>query len=651
MPTSSPGLRTFLAEWHRQIAMFLLAERHWPQSLGLVIATTTIAVALPAWLIGGFCALLLQVLGQARLNLAFPYLHGVLQLWAWPALSWLLLALPLLAALALGRLSAGLPGNQRRRWWILAGLLSLLVLATAVDVAFTEGNGAVMEALNARSGVGFWSSAGGLGAIYLLTLPLQYLSGYGQQCFALCWRATATAALQRRYLQHHAYEHLERQAQGRLDNPDQRLADDVNRAVFSSTQLLFGFATTLLSLAAYVVVLWGISGWLVLTLAVATLLGNGAMLRLVRRLAGLNVRQQALEADYRFALMHLRSHAEGVALLRGERAIGLGLGQRLRRLLRNLERVIRWRELVSQSSALYAFVMQFVPYLVLASAYFSGRLGLGALTVGSIAFGQVQTSLSFLIDQADAFASLFASLHRLSEMDAACASAAGPTPLAAPLAAGGQGTPPVRITHLCVARPQGPGALIQELTLQLDRGQRLLITGPSGAGKTSLLRVLAGVMPPLSGVVTMPPGRAWMLLPQTPVLPLGSLRDQLCFPRSSTAASDARLRELLTQVGLADLSARYASLDAVEDWARVLSGGEQQRLSMTRVLLHRPQLALLDEATSATDLASEQHLYALLLTAGVTLISVGHRPSLRQFHQRELQLDGRGGWRLLTISS
>lgn len=647
--TSRPGFWAFLKEWQQLFRAFWLADLGSLRSAALVLSAVLAALAASALMIAAAANLLRVLLGDGRLTLVFPYLRPALSLWHLPGLSWAGLGLCTAAGvLGVALLPARRPPAQHWRWWALLVLLILLVVGTAVDVAFTQGNGAVMEALNARSAPRFWASALGLGAIYLLTLPLQYLSGYGQQCLALVWRAAATTALQRRYLQDHAYERLGRQGlypgNGQIDNPDQRIADDVNRVVFSSTELLFGFCATLLSLAAYVLVLVGISGWLVVALVVSTLIGNVAIATLVRQLAGLSVRQQGLEANYRYALMHLRSHAEAVAMLRGERAVALGLLQRLQPLLHNLERVIRWRELVSQSSSLYGFVMQFVPYVILASAYFGGHLGLGELTVGSIAFGQVQIALSFLVDRADVFAGLFASLHRISTLQNACTPA---QPAARGRTRHGIETASsalVRIQDLTVGHPQGRGVLIHRLQLSLEPGERLLISGPSGCGKTTLLRVLAGLMDPVQGRVSLPPGRGWMLLPQQPFMALGTLRQQLTFPCHRSAAADPLLRQVLLQVGLADLAERYPSLDAEDDWARVLSGGEQQRLAIVRVLLQHPQLVMLDEASSATDLASERRLYRLLIAQGFTLISVGHRPSLRAFHGRELCLDGHGGW-------
>jgi putative ATP-binding cassette transporter len=364
--------------------------------------------------------------------------------------------------------------------------------------------------------------------------------------------------------------------------------------------------------------------------------------------------------------MHLRSHAESVAFLRGEGRQGALLGRRFARVLVNLERVIRWRAFVGQGSGLYAFLMQFVPYLVLSGAYFGGRVSLGQLTVGSIAFGQVQAALSFLIDRADDFSGLFASLHRIGELRGAADAITAAPPVATPPVA----TPPLpvvpttpaeagllRLEDLSVGSPDDGRVLVQGLDLCLAPGERLLISGPSGCGKTTLLRVLCGLVPAAGGRLLLPPPASTMVLPQKPFLALGSLRDQLLAtwpeapagPGASpppTPPDDDQLRRVLRAVQLDTLVGRYPDLDTEADWDQVLSGGEQQRLGFARLLLGIPPLVLLDEATSALDLAGERHLYGLLLDAGAALISVGHRPSLEAFHDRVLRLDGQGGWTL-----
>jgi vitamin B12/bleomycin/antimicrobial peptide transport system ATP-binding/permease protein len=645
----TPSLQTFAAEFRQLAAHFLLRpgqRRPLLSFTSLLTAAALLALGASALLIGGSAEALDRLLGPSRLDLAFPYLQGILRIFRAQPNG--LLALALAAAGGFGGLALIRPlaPPLRRRWLALTVLLLVLVVATAVDVAFTEGNGAVMEALNVRSAVRFWGTVAGLTAIYLVTLPIQYLNSYGQQRFALAWRSSATTALEQAYLQGHNYYRLEAEpigssaGSGGIDNPDQRIAEDVQRAVFSSTDLFFGFCTSLLSLAAYVLVLFQISGLLVLTLLIATAAGNGVIVQLVRRLASLGFRQQSLEADFRFGLMHVRSHAESIAFLRGEAREGRGLGRRFGLLLQNLERLIRWRAFVEQGTGLYGFLMQFVPYLVLSTAYFSGKVTLGQLTVGSIAFSQVQAALAFLIVRADDFSSLFASLHRVGELRRALGASVQP-----PAAEAGE---ELLLQQLTVANPGGGPPLIEDLDLRVSAGERLLISGPSGCGKTSLLRVLCGLAPAAAGRLQTPDPSAWAVLPQVPYMTLGSLRDQLVYtlPIGAPPPSDDELRRALVQVRLGPLSERYGDLAIEEDWARLLSGGEQQRLGFARLLLGRSPFVVLDEATSALDLASERHLYGELERAQVAVISVGHRPSLREFHQRLLLLDGRGGWRI-----
>ncbi|MEI7666712.1 MAG: ATP-binding cassette domain-containing protein, partial [Synechococcaceae cyanobacterium ELA263] len=212
--------------------------------------------------------------------------------------------------------------------------------------------------------------------------------------------------------------------------------------------------------------------------------------------------------------------------------------------------------------------------------------------------------------------------------------------------------PLLRLQGLSVSQSAGGEALIRQLELLIEPGDRLLITGPSGCGKTSLLRVLSGLTAAAAGSIERSAGLAMMVLPQAPYMTLGSLREQILFPgvADADAIDDSQLRAILRRVRLQTLEQRHPDLAEISDWSRVLSGGEQQRLGFARLLLHRPNLAVLDEATSALDLASETQLYGDLVARGCTLISVGHRRSLRAFHQRELQLDGQGGWTLGAIA-
>ncbi|MEB3300522.1 MAG: ATP-binding cassette domain-containing protein, partial [Cyanobacteriota bacterium] len=198
--------------------------------------------------------------------------------------------------------------------------------------------------------------------------------------------------------------------------------------------------------------------------------------------------------------------------------------------------------------------------------------------------------------------------------------------------------------------PRSQRTLIRDLNLTVDSQQRLLVVGPSGCGKTSLLRLLSGLWPATTGSVKRPPTSELLFIPQKPYMLLGSLREQLCYPQPPERFSDSQLRHALAEVRLSELVTRYPDLGVKEDWPRLLSLGEQQRLAFARLLLNSPRFVVLDEATSALDVATEKRLYELLVARDLAFVSVGHRPTLTAYHNTVLELDGTGAWRLLPAA-
>jgi putative ATP-binding cassette transporter len=208
----------------------------------------------------------------------------------------------------------------------------------------------------------------------------------------------------------------------------------------------------------------------------------------------------------------------------------------------------------------------------------------------------------------------------------------------------------ILVSHVDLMPPGSSRLLVRDLSLAVNAGERLLVVGPSGCGKTSFLRTVSGLWPPSSGYVERPPEGELLFIPQKPYMLLGSLREQLCYPLAPDRFSDEQLRHVLEQVMLAELVQRYPDLDIKQDWPRLLSLGEQQRLAFARLLLSSPRFVVLDEATSALDVNTERHLYKLLAEREMALVSVGHRPTLTSFHELVLELDGNGGWRLLPAA-
>jgi putative ATP-binding cassette transporter len=199
--------------------------------------------------------------------------------------------------------------------------------------------------------------------------------------------------------------------------------------------------------------------------------------------------------------------------------------------------------------------------------------------------------------------------------------------------------------------PQSDRLLIRDLSLEVGFNQRVLVVGPSGCGKTSLLRMVSGLWPPAAGQVERPPLLELLFIPQKPYMILGSLREQLCYPQNPSRFTDEHLRSVLEEVCLLELVQRYPDFDIKQDWQRLLSLGEQQRLAFARLLLNSPRFVVLDEATSALDVTTEKRLYQLLTQREMAFVSVGHRPTLKAFHDTVLELDGQGGWKLLPAAS
>lgn len=358
--------------------------------------------------------------------------------------------------------------------------------------------------------------------------------------------------------------------------------------------------------------------------------------RLGRPLIALNFNSEKFAADFRYGLIRVREYAENIAFYRGESVERAALAGRFASFIRNLWAIV-FRSMkfegfnlaISQGAVVFPFLLQ-------APRFFSGAIKLGAVMQTSQAFGQVQEALSFFRLSYDTFAQYRAALDRLTGfLQATDASRSLPRITVE------ESVDQLQIDGLDVQRPDGT-ALVNGLALQLRPGQAMLVQGGSGVGKTTLLRAVAGLWPFADGVVSSPKPADSIFLPQRPYLPLGNLRAALAYP--SPEADEMRLKEVLARVHLAPLTEH---LNEDRDWSRVLSLGEQQRLAFARLLLHRPRIAYLDEATSATDEGLEHSLYALLRDElpGCILVSVAHRSTLDPFHTHRLELQGAGRWR------
>ena len=372
-----------------------------------------------------------------------------------------------------------------------------------------------------------------------------------------------------------------------------------------------------------------------------------------RKLVNLNYQQLKLEADFRYGLVHIRDNAESIAFYRGEQQEGREAGRRLEGAVRNYDRLIIWEALISVIQRSYDYFSRFLPWLVIAPIYFAKEVDFGVFGQASIAFSQVLFSVSYIVNNIDRLAAFSASISRLegfqAKVDSIGIEAAALEAQLAATSTGSSGNS-ILVSHVDLMPPRTNRTLIRDLSVEVDRHQRLLVVGPSGCGKTSFLRMVSGLWPPAAGRVERPKEGDLLFIPQKPYMLLGSLREQLCYPLQPDRFSDEQLRHVLEQVRLPELVGRYPDLDIIQDWPRLLSLGEQQRLAFARLLLNSPSFVVLDEATSALDVATERHLYALLAEREMAFVSVGHRPTLTAFHDTVLELDGSGNWRLLPAA-
>lgn len=540
--------------------------------------------------------------------------------------------------------------TPRRSWrplLTLAALLFLAMFSVRMTVLFSYWYNGFYSALQALDPTAFWRFLGIFAVLACVHVVRTLVDSYAGQAFDIHWRVWLNERLTGDWLGARAYYRSHFVGEP-VDNPDQRIEQDIALFVTGSRSLAIGALSAMVSLVAFTAILWNLSGPLdvagveipramvfmvYLYVIVATLFA----FKIGRPLILLNFLSERLTANFRYALLRLRENAENVAFYQGEAVERATLWTRFSAYIANLwARVYRGLKFDGFNLAVSQVAVVF-PFLLQAQRFFSGAIKLGDVIQTAQAFGQVQDSLSFFRTSYDSFAQYRATLNRLAGfLDANAAARDLPAIEPQPLPDG------MDITGLDVSRPDGQ-ALLRQLNLSLRPGQALLIKGPSGSGKTTLLRALAGLWPYAQGNVKRPLGAAALFLSQRPYLPLGALRDAVAYPGHAQPGDDARLAAALRQVNLGHLAGR---LDEVADWSRILSIGEQQRVAFARVLFNRPAIVFLDEATSATDEGLEHMLYSLLRQdlPDCMLVSVGHRSTLDPFHTHRLALDGEGGW-------
>lgn len=568
-------------------------------------------------------------------------------------------------------------GRQSIRvWiWIAVLLLSTIIsvrldvllsyysndLFTSLQVAF-QGAGGGNEEVR-QSGIhGFWAALILFGVLATIYISRVMLDIYLMQRFIIRWRVWLTDRLTCDWLDDHAY-YRTRFTDSDIDNPDQRIQYDIDiftagvgsspntPMIGSSSTLLFGAINSLVTVVSFTVILWNLSGpltflgvtlghalfWVVLVyVLVATVIAFWIGHPLIR----LSFRNELTNAVFRYALVRLRDSAEAVGFYRGENAERGLLRAKFAQIIANYKRYVNRTIALTGWNLSMSQIINPLPLVIQAPRLFAGQIDLGDVTQSSSAFGSIHDSLSFFRNAYDSFASYRAAIIRLHGLVETNAEARELPKLTTVTSQDGS----VELRRVEVRKPDG-SQLVDPIDLRLEPGETLVITGPSGAGKTTLLRSLAQLWPFTSGTLCRPEDDDTMFLSQMPYVPLGDLRTVVSYPATSGEISDDDLQHALSKVALSHLTIR---LNESQDWAKVLSPGEQQRIAFARVLLTKPKAVFLDEATSALDEGLEFALYEMVRTdlPDTILVSVSHRSTVEQHHARHLELLGEGQWRL-----
>ena len=558
--------------------------------------------------------------------------------------------------------------TTRRQFWLISKaffaserrrkargfLIALLVLALAVgavQLLMSYAGRDFMTAITNKNPAAYWKALGWYLGTFALAIPIGVYYRWVEERLALLWREWLAQHLVKRYFNNRAYFRL--RGSESVDNPDQRISEDVRNFTVSSLSFLFIALNSLITLLTFIGVLWLISGTLVTLLVVYALAGTGISILIGRKLVRLHYHQYEKEANFRYALVRVRDNAESIAFYRGEKREHLDLFNRLTTAVANMRLIIICNRNLAFFTNSYNYLALVLPVAIVAPMYMRGQVEFGVVTQAADAFAKVLTALSLIITQFGGLSAYLAGVQRLGSLwdqldehdaeEERIAFEATNKPE--------ENSRIVKLDELTICTPVVMKTLVEKLSFELRVDQSLIIMGASGTGKSSVLRTIAGLWPGASGLLERPAANQLMFLPQRPYMVEGCLRDQLLYPYPDRGASDEEILAVVEAVHLSDVLERVeGELNRVVDWNNMLSLGEQQRIAFARLFLRQPKFAFLDEATSALDEDNQEHLYRQIRESKIGYISVGHRTTLIPYHDRLLTLDRSGSWTVEDVT-